>query len=80
VKELGVRGINCSLLAVDLEKVFAAYRLVAVSAKLPHTWPAALATTFNSNTPADVSINGQRGSGTCGFSFGAHFFKINILM
>ncbi|XP_013104942.2 5'-3' exonuclease PLD3 [Stomoxys calcitrans] len=60
VKEMGVLALNCSTLAVDLEKVFEEYWLLANdTAKIPKEWPLEYATQFNFQNPMDLFVNNK---------------------
>lgn len=54
---------GCPTLALDLDKLFAAYWLVATTGNIPAAWPDTVATTINAVTPAVVAINGAPGTG-----------------
>uniref|UniRef100_A0A8D0HPY0 5'-3' exonuclease PLD3 n=1 Tax=Sphenodon punctatus TaxID=8508 RepID=A0A8D0HPY0_SPHPU len=59
VKELGAVVYNCSCLAQDLGKMFEAYWVLGVpDASIPSPWPANFSTTFNSETPLELKLNG----------------------
>uniref|UniRef100_A0A8D0DJX0 5'-3' exonuclease PLD3 n=1 Tax=Salvator merianae TaxID=96440 RepID=A0A8D0DJX0_SALMN len=59
VKELGVVIYNCSCLAADLGKMFGIYwDLGLPNATIPAPWPAKYTTTFNKETPLQLTLNG----------------------
>lgn len=60
VKELGVVVNNCPLLAIDLLKTFEIYWIAGQVKTLPATWPSSTFTTYNINTPAQVTLNGTK--------------------
>nr|XP_014340673.1 PREDICTED: phospholipase D4 [Latimeria chalumnae] len=60
VKELGAMIYNCSCLATDLWKIFNAYwYLGGYNATIPVPWPVTYSTTFNQETPLELTLNGN---------------------
>ncbi|MEE6491207.1 hypothetical protein FKM82_016129 [Ascaphus truei] len=58
VKELGAAVYNCSCLAQDLDKVFEAYWSLGLpDAAVPSPWPDNYSTTYNKDTPLEVTLN-----------------------
>ncbi|NWH42063.1 PLD3 Phospholipase, partial [Chloropsis hardwickii] len=58
VKELGAAIYNCSCLAKDLAKIFEAYWALGVpDASIPVPWPDNYSTTFNMDTPLEMTLN-----------------------
>ncbi|XP_072835561.2 5'-3' exonuclease PLD3 [Pogona vitticeps] len=58
VKELGVVVYNCSCLAHDLAKMFEIYWALGLpNATIPSPWPAEYSTTYNKETPLEVTLN-----------------------
>ncbi|KAJ8280848.1 hypothetical protein GJAV_G00059810 [Gymnothorax javanicus] len=63
VKELGAVVYNCSCLAEDLGKIFKAYWYLGEPGKtIPSHWPSTYSTTFNKDTPMELSFNGTPSS------------------
>ncbi|KAG8550820.1 hypothetical protein GDO81_019608 [Engystomops pustulosus] len=58
VKELGTAVYNCTCLAQDLGKIFDAYWVLGQdNATIPSPWPDTFSTTYNKETPLEVSLN-----------------------
>ncbi|KAJ7303846.1 hypothetical protein JRQ81_011354 [Phrynocephalus forsythii] len=58
VKELGVVVYNCSCLAQDLSKMFNLYWSLGLpNATIPSPWPAEYSTTYNKETPLELTLN-----------------------
>jgi phospholipase D3/4 len=60
VKELGLLGMNCESLALDLQRLFDVYWYLSTpgnSLPPPGTWPQEFSALHNMTTPAVLSIN-----------------------
>ena len=58
MKELGAVVYNCSCLAEDLGKIFQAYWYLGEAGKtIPSHWPASYSTSYNKDTPMELSLN-----------------------
>ncbi|KAF5298271.1 hypothetical protein FQR65_LT09782 [Abscondita terminalis] len=57
VKEMGIVVRNCSSLSEDIAKIFDVYWMIGLpGAKIPANWPAYLQTSFNMNTPMNLTL------------------------
>lgn len=62
VKELGAMVYNCTCLATDLLKIFEAYWFMGQSQTIPSPWPSTFSTSFNQNSPLQLSFNSSQAS------------------
>lgn len=62
VKELGAVVYNCSCLAMDLLKIFEAYWFMGQSQTIPSPWPSSFSTSYNQDSPLQLSFNSSQAS------------------
>lgn len=64
IQELGFMTYNCSCLGSDMSKIFEVYwDLAKKDSKIPDPWPKKYKTAINSDTPAQIRINGSQSAG-----------------
>lgn len=62
IKEMGVRVRNCFQLAVDLDKIFLTYQLMAASVNVPDKLPEEVWTDINMDHPFSMNLFNQESS------------------